>query len=297
MCVGWCEVGWQQFWRVYTALLRGADDRSNKVSQGLGPSLLALPPPLPSLLPPAPSVCHHTPCGHMWSDPNGTQLDSHLPCRTGHTSAILSEFQCLAPDGTAAGRISTPGGDVCSIFFSSFQLLHRSFWFYHLLMSKRTMCVMWLKSGLRATVGLKEQERWSCLVADPHWCMGSLTVWAHHSYLFTHQTPHATLIHALLWWVSVGKHLFSRHALLHLRVVTASACKQGDANCLSPSFYGTQGEQTNKSGNFTQQPVKHSHSAHGGKCNQVPSAVIQPRTHGNMPTWKQMSTISHTHIP
>lgn len=162
-------------------------------------------------------------------------------------------------------------------------------------MSKRTMCVMWLKSGLRATVGLKEQERWSCLVADPHWCMGSLTVWAHHSYLFTHQTPHATLIHALLWWVSVGKHLFSRHALLHLRVVTASACKQGDANCLSPSFYGTQGEQTNKSGNFTQQPVKHSHSAHGGKCNQVPSAVIQPRTHRNMPTWKQMSTISHTH--
>lgn len=106
-----CEVRWQQFCWVCMAPLRGADDRPNKASQGLGPSLLALPLPLPFLLPPAPSVCHHTPCGHMWSSPNGTQLDSHLPCRTGRSSTILSEFQCSAPDGTAEGGV----GGVCVV--------------------------------------------------------------------------------------------------------------------------------------------------------------------------------------
>lgn len=153
-----------------------------------------------------------------------------------------------------------------------------------------------VKAGLG---GNSEAERAGEMKLSCHrssWCVGSPTPRAHRSYLFTRQTPHAALIRALLWWVSVGKHLFSRHALLHLPVVTASACKQGDANCLSPSFYGTQEEQTNKSGNFTQQPVKHSHSAHGDKCNQVPSAVIQARTHGNMPTWKHacVCAISHT---
>lgn len=105
----------------------------------------------------------------------------------------------------------------------------------------------------------------------------------------------AALICALLLWVSVGKHLFPRHALLHLSGVTASACKQGNANCLSLNFYGTKAEQTNKPENFTQQPVKHSHSATGDKCNQVPSAVIQAHKHGNMLTWKQMCIISHTY--
>lgn len=100
------------------------------------------------------------------------------------------------------------------------------------------------------------------------------------------------LICALLRWGSVGKHLFPRHSLLHLSGVTASACKQGGANCLSLSFYGTKAEQTNKPENFTQQPVKHSHSATGDKCYQVPSAAC---THGNMLTWKQMCIISHIH--
>lgn len=97
-----------------TAPLRGADDRPNKASQGLGPSLLALPLPLPFQLPPAPLVCHHTPCGHMWSDPNRTQLDSHLPCCTGRTSTLLSEFQ---PQMTLLQAGNPLWGPMCAVSF------------------------------------------------------------------------------------------------------------------------------------------------------------------------------------
>lgn len=145
-----------------TAPLRGADDRPNKASQGLGPSLLALPLPLPFQLPPAPLVCHHTPCGHMWSDPNRTQLDSHLPCCTGRTSTVLSENQCSAPDDTAAGRKIHSGGRCVQylfVIFSAPPYLSLSFSLYHLLLSKRVMCLMWLKQDLVGTVRLKEQER------------------------------------------------------------------------------------------------------------------------------------------
>lgn len=228
----------------------------------------------------------------MWSDPNRTQLDSHLPCCTGRTSTLLSEFQ---PQMTLLQAGNPLWGPMCAVSFC------HDF-------SPSILVILTLSPPLVKTCdvfdvvkaglgGNSEAERAGEMKLSCHrssWCVGSPTPRAHRSYLFTRQTLHAALIRALLWWVSVGKHLFSRHALLHLPVVTASACKQGDANCLSPSFYGTQEEQTNKSGNFTQQPVKHSHSAHGDKCNQVPSAVIQARTHGNMPTWKQMCAISHT---
>lgn len=84
-------------------------------------------------------------------------------------------------------------------------------------------------------------------------------------------------------WFSVGKHLSARRALLHLSGVTASACKQGGANCLSPSFYGSEAAQTNKPENFTHRPAKRSPSATGDKCfffPRVPATVIRARTHG-----------------
>lgn len=58
--------------------------------------------------------------------------------------------------------------------------------------------------------------------------------------------------------------------------------KQGSANCMALSFYGTKTEKTNKLENFTPQSVKHSHSATGDKCCQVPSAVIQAHTQGSL---------------
>ena len=184
-------------------------------------------------------------------------------------------------------------GDVCSIFFSSDQLLHSSPCHSDFIISscQNVRCV-WC--------GFKQQWDWKSRRDEAVLLQILIDAWdlrAHRSYLFTHQTPHAALICALLWWVSVRKHLFSRHALLHLLAVPASACKQGDANCLSSSFYGTQGQQTNKSGNFTQQPVKHSHSAHGGKCNPVPSAVIQACTHRNMKANEHNFTHTHKHTP
>lgn len=78
---------------VLAALVRRADDRPNKASQGLGPSLSALPPrcPLCSLLPPRFATPSHSPPNeHMWSGPNGTQLDFHLLSLTDPSSLPLS---------------------------------------------------------------------------------------------------------------------------------------------------------------------------------------------------------------
>lgn len=61
--------------------------------------------------------------------------------------------------------------------------------------------------------------------------------------------PKAALINASQRWGSVGKHLFPRHAPLHLSGVTASACKQGSANCLS-LFLWYQGRANKQTGEF-----------------------------------------------
>lgn len=85
-----CRVVWWVLWPPS----RRADDRPNKASQGLGPSLSALPPRCPpwSSLPPWPA----TPTGrHMWSDPNGTQLDSHLSLSYGSEPLFSPLFSSL----------------------------------------------------------------------------------------------------------------------------------------------------------------------------------------------------------
>lgn len=118
---------------------------------------------------------------------------------------------------------------------------------------------MWSESGPGIPRRSGRQERLSCLVSnltdasDPRTLLRPTT--ASHLHV---KFGVAALICALLWYGSVGKHLFPRHALLHLSGVTASACKQGGANCLSLSFYGSKAEQTNKPENFTHRPVKHS---------------------------------------
>jgi len=156
------------------------------------------------------------------------------------------------------------------------------------------MHAMWLKSGWgfprRERGGATEDERRSRLVVQQSladaWDPQPLSpvpspATASGSHV---RLPTAALISAPLRWGSVGKHLFPRPPLLHLSGVATSACKQGGANCSSLGFYGTKAEQTNKLETFTQQPAKHSHSAAGDKCCQVPSAVIQARTHGSVQT-------------
>lgn len=129
--------------------MRRADDRPNKASQGLGPSLSALPPrcPLCSLLPP-PSAT--TPpagtCGPALMGPSWTP--TFLPLRT-PAPALLSlfSFQCSAPDGTPSGRIFTAGGCVQYPFLLPLPRLPVSLTSSSSIVTAFGGCVMWPKSG------------------------------------------------------------------------------------------------------------------------------------------------------
>lgn len=103
---------------------------------------------------------------------------------------------------------------------------------------------MWSKSGpLESRGGAALRERLSRLSFKSRQMLQICRGWPCPTVAALIRGPAAV-------WYSVGKHLFARRALLHLSGVTASACKQGGANCLSPSFLWFRGSANKQSGEF-----------------------------------------------
>lgn len=163
--------------------------------------------------------------------------------------SLLATFQRSAPDGTrsSSGRhVRSQKGDVYSYpltFFSVCPSRHSHFVIFPRRKYEAAR-VMWSKSGpLESRGGAALRERLSRLSYKSRQMLQICRGWPC-------PTVAALIRGPAVVWYSVGKHLFARRALLHLSGVTASACKQGGANCLSPSFLWFRGSANKQSGEF-----------------------------------------------
>lgn len=118
---------------VLAALVRRADDRPNKASQGLGPSLSALPPrcPLCSLLPPRFATPSHSPptntCGPALMGPSWTSTFSLLQIPALFHSVFSPRWHTFSQDVHCLRMCFS--FSFCCLLFSVLQLLSNGFKF------------------------------------------------------------------------------------------------------------------------------------------------------------------------